>query len=95
MDKEETILYLRHLKDEGYIFSDFNLNHVLDFIDELQEQRNNLLKRLDKEQSIRKEAIEYCNENIIICKNEQSTDEWECCIDELKGVLSILDKESK
>lgn len=38
-------------------------------------------------------AIEYCNEQIQECKEQQDTDEWECCIEELQGVLKKLEVE--
>lgn len=58
---------------------------IFDYIKELQAELRDKVKTLN-------EIKEYCNENIKICKNEQSTDEWECCIEELQGVLQIIDK---
>lgn len=42
--KEDTILYLRHLYNEDYTFSNFNLKDVIDFIDELEIEIIQLLK---------------------------------------------------
>ena len=96
MNKEDTILYLRHLKEEGYIFSNFNLKHVLDFIDELQEERTYLLKRLEKEKSIRKEAIEYIkNRCEFFADDEDGTVYYDNVLsdNDIYGILSILEKE--
>lgn len=58
------------------------------------DERNERIELLEREVNSFKQALneikEYCNENIQICKNEQSTDEWECCIEELQGVLKII-----
>lgn len=35
---------------------------------------------------------EYCKSQIRMCKMESSDDEWDCCIEELNGVLEILEE---
>ena len=50
--------------------------------------------QLKKQKEIIDKGINYCHSQIDRCKYEQSDDEWECCIEELKGILQILeDKE--
>lgn len=78
MNKEETILYLRYLKSQNYIFSNFKLDHVLDFIDELQEKRTNLLKQIDKqeiENTNLKQALNDIKEYIYTNSHYYSTDD--------------------
>lgn len=38
------------------------------------------------------EIKDHCNDNIQIYKNEQYTDEWGFCIEELQEILEIIDK---
>jgi len=57
-----------------------------------QQKYNSVAEERDLYKSILDEVREYCNENIQICKDEQVTDEWDCCIEELQGVLQIIDK---
>lgn len=62
-----------------------NETKLINDIKVLEQENTNLKQTLN-------EIREYCNENIQMCKDEQSTDEWECCIEELQGVLQIINR---
>lgn len=66
-----------------------------DIIDCLPKSYKHILK-IEQENTNLKQTLneirEYCNENIQMCKDEQSTDEWECCIEEPQGVLQIINR---
>ena len=98
MNKEETILYLRYLKSQNYIFSNFNLNHVLDFIDELQEERTNLLKQIDKREQKNndlKQALNKIRNNVKTLgkfDGERCTRNFKMMSADFNYILQIIDE---
>lgn len=56
---KETIDYLRKLKKENYTFSNFNLDDVLNYIDDLENKVNEALKYL--EDNYAEQLIGYAN----------------------------------
>lgn len=57
---------------------------------ELKESIEHLKKENKKQKNILDEIYNHCESRINVCKSLQSDDEWECCIAELDGVISIL-----
>ena len=79
------IYYPVESKTNGFI----DYNEVISIL-----SNDDLYDELKKQQEIIDKIINYCHSEIDKCKYEQSDDEWECCIEELKGILQILeDKE--
>ena len=74
----------------------------VDSIDDIKFLQKELKEHLKKEFDLQNQLEEkdkaideiynYCKSNISECESEQSDDEWECCIEELKGVLEILER---
>lgn len=70
-----------------YLYDDFNRW----FDSGAMEEMYYLIR---KQEEVIEKVCNYCYSEIDKCKYEQSDDEWECCIEELEGVLLILeDKE--
>ena len=100
MNKEELIRKLENIRDNfaDNILIDL-LNDTIDYIKILQYQTEHLqqqLEQLEKVSDTRMIALldieHYCDDRISYCKENQSEDEWDCCIEELTGVLRIIDK---
>lgn len=87
----------KYLKKHSYISENKKSNSQFELSEERAECiANKYDSLLKKQQEIIDKVKDYCHSEIDKCKYEQSDDEWECCIEELKRVLSILeDKELK
>lgn len=108
MDREEILKAIMELPKENTYNPISTMNginvddliSVVDKFDKIPTYQNllnknvNLQQQLKKKNEVIEKACNYCYSEIDKCKYEQSDDEWECCIEELKGVLLILeDKE--
>lgn len=67
-----------------------DLDGLLKENQELKESIEHLKKENKKQKNILDEIYNHCESRINVCKSLQSDDEWECCIAELDGVISIL-----
>lgn len=88
--KKDIIYYTR----DCYVYCKKNDNGeiVIKSIEDAHKDVSNIERQL--KETINK-IKNYCYSEIDKCKYEQSADEWECCIEELKGVLSILKEKEK
>lgn len=73
--------------DEEYGCSYTKLEELHDFY---FEKYCDLKQENKKQKNILDEIYNHCESRINVCKSLQSDDEWECCIAELDGVISIL-----
>lgn len=90
---------LRHMNSinvDDLINAVDRLNKIPDYNDllkenqQLKESIEHLKKENKKQKNILDEIYNHCESRINVCKSLQSDDEWECCIAELDGVISIL-----
>lgn len=86
MNKQELIGKLQMV----YIGDKNALNEMVGYYDGLKESIKHLKQENKKQKNILDEIYNYCESRINVCKSLQSDDEWECCIAELDGVISIL-----
>lgn len=86
MNKEELIGKLQMV----YIGDKNALNEMVGYYDGLKESIEYLKQENKKQKNILDEIYNHCESRINVCKSLQSDDEWECCIAELDGVISIL-----
>ena len=94
MEKEKFINSKMELSKEDIIYDYYNAEEELIEKLDIEHKIYELEQQCKKQQEIIDKGINYCHSQIDKCKYEQSDDEWECCIEELKGILQILeDKE--
>ena len=86
MNKQELIGKLQMV----YIGDKNALNEMVGYYDGLKESIEHLKQENKKQKNILDEIYNHCESRINVCKSLQSDDEWECCIAELDGVISIL-----
>nr|DAN65509.1 MAG TPA: hypothetical protein [Caudoviricetes sp.] len=86
MNKQELIGKLQMV----YIGDKNALNEMVGYYDGLKESIEHLKQENKKQKKILDEIYNHCESRINVCKSLQSDDEWECCIAELDGVISIL-----
>lgn len=79
------------LEMNKFIVNPANENEIIS-IEGCRDEIKRLYKALNEAKEIFDEINNYCHSEINKCKYSQSDDEWECCIEELKGVLKILEK---
>lgn len=93
MNKEEIKDYLKKVDELGdkltgedkktYAWLIYGYSQCAKLLNETEQQNK-------KQKNILDEIYNHCESRINVCKSLQSDDEWECCIAELDGVISIL-----
>ena len=96
VEKNNPISTMNSINVDDLINAVDRLNKIPDYNDllkenqQLKESIEHLKKENKKQKNILDEIYNHCESRINVCKSLQSDDEWECCIAELDGVISIL-----
>lgn len=96
VEKNNPISTMNSINVDYLINAVDRLNKIPDYNDllkenqQLKESIEHLKKENKKQKNILDEIYNHCESRINVCKSLQSDDEWECCIAELDGVISIL-----